>query len=151
MVIIKFENIQKLEGHHSEVWALCVGKYGNFVVTGSHDRSIRIWSKTEEPLFLEEERDKEYEQMYNENAIDDEDRNNLPIGSGVENENGEKMEIEVQEVGSAGKKTMETLKAGEMILEAIEVYEDEKGKMEEYEQVCIKINLLLLRFIQTVF
>jgi len=131
----KFENIQKLEGHHSEIWALAVGKYGNFVVTGSHDRSIRIWSKTEEPLFLEEERDKEYEQMYNENALDDEDRNNLPIGSGVENENGEKMEAEVQEVGSAGKKTMETLKAGETILEAIEVYEDEKGKMEEYEQL----------------
>ena len=73
--------------------------------------------------------------MYNENAINDEDRNNLPIGSGVEDENGERMETEVQEVGSAGKKTMETLKAGETILEAIEIYEDEKGKMEEYEQV----------------
>jgi U3 small nucleolar RNA-associated protein 12 len=131
----KFENIQKLEGHHSEVWALAVGKYGNFVVTGSHDRSIRIWTRTEEPLFLEEERDKEYEQMYNENALNDEDRNNLPIGSGVENENGEKIETETQEVASAGKKTMETLKAGETILEAIEIYEDEKGKMEEYEQL----------------
>jgi len=95
-------------------------------------------------LFLEEERDKEYEQMYNENALNDEDRNNLPIGSGVENENGEKIETETQEVASAGKKTMETLKAGETILEAIEIYEDEKGKMEEYEQVIFFLKKYIL-------
>lgn len=40
----------KLEGHHGEIWALAVGKFGNFVVTGSHDRSIRVWEKTEEPV-----------------------------------------------------------------------------------------------------
>lgn len=131
----KFDNIQKLEGHQSEIWSLAVGKYGNFIVTGSHDRSIRIWARTDEQLFLDEERDKEYEQMYDESALNDGERNNLPVGSGVENENGEKMETEIQEVGSAGKKTMETLKAGETILEAIEIYEDEKGKMEEYEQL----------------
>ncbi|KAG1082432.1 hypothetical protein G6F42_022579 [Rhizopus arrhizus] len=38
----KFENIMKLEGHHGEVWALAVSKHGSFVVTGSHDRSMRV-------------------------------------------------------------------------------------------------------------
>lgn len=40
----------KLEGHHGEVWALAVAKHGTFVVTGSHDRSIRIWERTEDQV-----------------------------------------------------------------------------------------------------
>ena len=46
----KFELIQKFEGHHSEVWALAVSHHGKFVVTGSHDKSIRVWEKLDEPV-----------------------------------------------------------------------------------------------------
>lgn len=46
----KFECIQKLDGHSGEVWALAVSYKANFVVTGSHDKSIRIWEKTDEPV-----------------------------------------------------------------------------------------------------
>jgi U3 small nucleolar RNA-associated protein 12 len=48
--LAQFECIQKLEGHHGEVWALAVSHRGNFVATGSHDKSIRIWEKTDEPV-----------------------------------------------------------------------------------------------------
>ncbi len=47
---LQFENIQKLEGHHREVWALALSHHGNFVVTGSHDKSIRVWEKLEDPV-----------------------------------------------------------------------------------------------------
>lgn len=40
----------KLQGHHGEVWALAIAKHGSFVVTGSHDRSLRIWEKTDEQV-----------------------------------------------------------------------------------------------------
>lgn len=43
-------NIQKLDGHHSEIWALAVSNYGKFVVTGSHDKSIRVWEKLEDQV-----------------------------------------------------------------------------------------------------
>ena len=66
----QFELIQKLEGHHAEIWALAVSNRGEFVVTGSHDKSIRIWEKTEEPLFLEEEREREVEALYDANIPD---------------------------------------------------------------------------------
>ena len=49
---VQFENIQKLDGHHSEIWALAVSHHGKFVVTGSHDKSIRIWEKLDEPVSL---------------------------------------------------------------------------------------------------
>ncbi len=46
----QFELIQKLEGHHGEVWALAVSNQGKFVVTGSHDKSVRVWEKLDEPV-----------------------------------------------------------------------------------------------------
>lgn len=49
-IFLQFEQIQKLEGHHGEVWALAVSHEGEFVVTGSHDKSIRIWEKLEDPV-----------------------------------------------------------------------------------------------------
>lgn len=49
----KFELLLTLEGHHAEVWCLAVSNRGDFIVTGSHDRSIRRWDRTEEPFFVE--------------------------------------------------------------------------------------------------
>ena len=46
----KFELIQKFDGHHGEIWALAVSNHGKFVVTGSHDKSIRVWEKLDEPV-----------------------------------------------------------------------------------------------------
>src|ERR1700733_10595985 len=60
----KFENIMKLEGHHGEIWSLAISKHGTFLISGSHDRSLRVWERTEEQLFLEEEREKELEELY---------------------------------------------------------------------------------------
>lgn len=49
----KFELLLTLEGHHAEVWCLAVSPHGDFLITGSHDRSIRRWDRTEEPFFIE--------------------------------------------------------------------------------------------------
>lgn len=49
----KFELLLTLEGHHAEVWCVSISNRGDFLVTGSHDRSIRRWDRTEEPFFLE--------------------------------------------------------------------------------------------------
>ena len=50
ILAVQFESIQKLEGHHGEIWALALSHHGNFVVTGSHDKSIRVWEKLDEPV-----------------------------------------------------------------------------------------------------
>ena len=36
---------------------MAVSNDGKFVVTGSHDKSMRLWEKTSEPLVLEDERE----------------------------------------------------------------------------------------------
>lgn len=37
----RFEMLLEMPGHQGEVWALAASAYGDFVVSGSHDRSIR--------------------------------------------------------------------------------------------------------------
>ena len=112
----------KLEGHHGEVWSLAISKRGDFIVSASHDRSIRIWEQTDEPLFLEEEREKEMEEMYEATLTASMEKTNLNDST--------------VEVSTAGKQTMETLKAGERIIEAIEIADEDKAVWEEYNQVC---------------
>ncbi|KAF8424595.1 WD40-repeat-containing domain protein [Tirmania nivea] len=103
----KFENIQKMEGHHGEIWAMCVGRCTEFVVTASHDKSIRVWEQGDDMIFLEEEREKELEALYESTltasleppTTDDPDSTST----------------------SAGKQTIETLMAGERIMEALDM------------------------------
>jgi U3 small nucleolar RNA-associated protein 12 len=109
----KFEQIQGLAGHHSEIWALGIANDASIVVTGSHDRSIRVWAQSEEPLFIQEERENELEELYESNLLESlEDENDLTKDAGDEHES---------QVTRAGKQTIETLKAGERLMEALDI------------------------------
>jgi U3 small nucleolar RNA-associated protein 12 len=104
----KFEQIQRFKGHHGEIWAMTVARTGDFIVTASHDKSIRIWSKSDEPIFLEEERERELEELYENTlatSLEDE-----------ENATGERAEA-----ADASKQTISTLTAGERIQEALDL------------------------------
>ncbi|KAL8704773.1 MAG: hypothetical protein Q9201_002083 [Fulgogasparrea decipioides] len=117
----KFEQIQKLEGHHGEIWAMTVSRTGEFLVTASHDKSIRVWQQTDEQIFLEEEREKELEELY-ENALTTSLDQNDDAGE------------EKTEVAAAGKQTTETLMAGEKIVEALEIGIPDLKALEEWRQ-----------------
>ncbi|RJE22189.1 DOM34-interacting protein [Aspergillus sclerotialis] len=117
----KFEHIQKLSGHHGEIWALTISHSGEFVVSASHDKSLRIWEQSDEPLFLEEEREKEMEEMYD---------NTLTASLEEENENGEKAEA-----GDASKQTTGTLMDGEKILEALELGMEDLETIREWREI----------------
>lgn len=118
----KFEQIQKLEGHHGEIWSLITSHSGDFIVTASHDKSIRTWHQTDEQIFLEEEREKELEELYEQNLADSLDRE--------ENAEGE----DRAEAVAAGKQTMDTLTAGERIIEALELGMEDLELMREYNE-----------------
>lgn len=147
---IQFECIQKLAGHSGEIWALAVSHKANFVVTGSHDKSIRIWEKTDEPvrtshaipcspsknlwlsehvvpiqLFLEEERERELEEMYANASNPRGDRDELRVLPSGE-------EVPVDESTEVTKSTTETLMAGERILEALELSEADRTALRAY-------------------
>lgn len=118
----KFENIQKLQGHHGEIWALAISHSGEFIVSASHDKSIRTWIQTDEPLFLEEEREKELEEMYDNN-----------LTASLEDE--EDGEGERPEATEAGKQTTETLMGGEKIMEALDLGIEDLEIMREWRAI----------------
>ncbi|KAI1496565.1 WD domain-containing protein [Biscogniauxia marginata] len=119
----KFEQIQRLDGHHGEIWALAISHRSEsaFIVSASHDKSIRVWHETDEQIFLEEEREKEIEELYEstltnslEQDPDDEDQKD--------------------EIAAAGKQTSETLNHGERIVEALELGMADLHIMKEWEE-----------------
>jgi U3 small nucleolar RNA-associated protein 12 len=122
----KFEQIQKLHGHHGEIWAMVVAHSGQFMVTASHDKSIRVWAQTDEQVFLEEEREKELEELY---------ESTLVTGLEQDDQEAEGQDGRTSEkVVEAGKQTVETLVAGEKIAEALEVGMEDLEVMREYEE-----------------
>ncbi|TFK28833.1 WD-repeat-containing protein [Coprinopsis marcescibilis] len=134
----KFEGIQKLDGHHGEVWALAVSNFGNFVVTGSSDKSIRIWEKLDEPLFLEEEREKELERLYESGIADTLNQGDVHIASRAADASG--AVASQAEVSSVTKQTSETLMAGERIMEALDLADNEREAFREYEEAMSKLS-----------
>lgn len=104
----KFEQIQKFKGHHGEIWAMTVSRTGDFIVSASHDKSIRIWTKSDEPIFLEEERERELEDLYEKT-----------LATSLEDE--EPLNGERAEAVDASKQTISTLTAGERIQEALDL------------------------------
>ncbi|KAK3330816.1 hypothetical protein B0H66DRAFT_635806 [Apodospora peruviana] len=117
----KFEQIQRIDGHHGEIWALAVSHSGTFFVSASHDKSIRVWQETDEQIFLEEEREKEIEELYESTLT-----TSLEQDPDAEDEN--------REVGAASKQTVETLMAGERISEALELGMVDLNVVREWEE-----------------
>ena len=91
-----FLRIATLEGHLNEIWSLAVSSDGKHVITCSHDKSMRLWEKTNEPLVLEDERETEKEKQYEDEVVKEE-----MIVAGEVN----------KETGLATIKTIETIKS----------------------------------------
>ncbi|WCJ34441.1 transducin family protein / WD-40 repeat family protein [Euphorbia peplus] len=120
----KFELLLTLEGHHADIWCLAVSNRGEFIVTGSHDRSIRRWERTEEPFFIEEEKEKRLEEMF-EADLDNTFENNYAPKEELQEEGA---------VAVAGKKTQETLTATDLIIDALDVADVELTRIAEHEE-----------------
>ena len=120
----KFEQIQRLEGHKGEVWAMAISRTGGMIVTASHDKSIRFWEVGDDLVFLEEEREKELEEMYESTLAQNFDRD-------AEMEDGE---TDTDGVANATKQTIATLTHGEKVMEALELGIEDHRLMQAYER-----------------
>ncbi|KKZ62178.1 hypothetical protein EMCG_03316 [[Emmonsia] crescens] len=120
----KFEQIQKLEGHHGEIWSLAVSRSGEFIVSASHDKSIRVWEQTDEQIFLEEEREKELEELYD-----------STLATSLDKDDEDAEGQDKAEAVAAGKQTVTTLMAGEKIVEALDLGIEDLALMSEWNEL----------------
>lgn len=131
-----FERILKLDQQHfGEVWGLAVSSDGSFVVSCSQDRSIVKYVRTEDQVFLEEEREKEMEQLFE----DELSNNNNGKAPALGKDKGAEGEDDAQNASaSAAKRTIESVKAGESLMEAIELAESELAAIADYDRLKAK-------------
>eukprot|EP00124_Ichthyophonus_hoferi_P001323 Ihof_evm8s65 gene=Ihof_evmTU8s65 len=118
-----FEHVLTLNGHHAEVWCGVASKYGHLFISGSHDRSIRFWERTDDQVILEEERETERD-LEHEKAVAEENKHE----KGADDDGSEAV--------APGKRTLESVKGAESIIEAIELADQETAAMTQWKQDC---------------
>ncbi|CAG9323269.1 unnamed protein product [Blepharisma stoltei] len=96
-----YECILTLKGHKAEIWSIILSSAGDFLVSAGNDYSLRLWVQTSEQIFLEEEKEKEIEES------------TKPEELGIQKPVGEAVPVL--------RTTNEALKAGEVLIEALEV------------------------------
>lgn len=124
----RFEFITELEGQRGHVWTVVVGEDGELVATGGRDRLMRVWRRTDEQLFLEEEQDQRMDDMFESTLIDEDNKEAHKARSNVV---GFMEDPTKGEATAAGKRTLETVKAGEKLMEALQLGEAENQRVGE--------------------
>ncbi len=120
-----FAQLQKIKGHHGDIWAMALAGNGQVLLTVSKDRSVRTWRMGDEMIFVEEEREREMEEQFEQSLIQDNPYEQT--ASSGDNDDLSK------ESGPATVKTVQSLKAGERIVECIEAADEERRQWDEHE------------------
>eukprot|EP00039_Didymoeca_costata_P011043 m.151691 g.151691 ORF g.151691 m.151691 type:complete len:894 (+) comp15042_c0_seq2:206-2887(+) len=113
-----FQQIVTLEGHLAEVSGAAITSNGAKLITISQDRSIRYWERSDEILNLEEEREIEREAQYNKDQMERE----------AMEARAKSKKNQEQDADLPGRRTVETLKAADLLVESIELAEIEETK-----------------------
>ena len=131
-----FEQVMALRGHHGEVWGIACSGVGDFIVSCSNDRSIRVWERTDEQVFLEEERERELEENF-ESSLNRSSNGKHTLGSlkdkqdtNVQQEGAPDMSE--SESGSATTRSVANVRSGELLIEALELASTEQDRVDEY-------------------
>ena len=121
----RFEQILLLNGHSAEVNCLATSRTGAFVLSAGMDRQVRVWERTKDIVFLEEERERELEQIFDRVNQRDEggtgrilDRK-VNQGDDNDDDDGAINEDEPQSE-AAVRKSVTSIACGDRIMEAIE-------------------------------
>ncbi|KAF4758822.1 Dip2/Utp12 protein, partial [Perkinsus olseni] len=93
------EEIASLPGHNGDVWSVACDADGALLATGGADRSIRLWKRSDEQMFIEEEQEEALDRQLEEEAA---------------------REAAVVTMARPTRRTMETVKSAERLMEALD-------------------------------
>lgn len=105
-------------------------------MTGSHDRSIRVWAQTEELLFPESERQKELDQLFAPSAHELQQQVAAPSNAELE-ATAEGISGLEGESSAPAVQTLASLKHAERLSDAIELAFDEWAKYEDWRSALV--------------
>jgi U3 small nucleolar RNA-associated protein 12 len=110
--------IQTVRMHQRGVWCLAVNTDGTFVATAGVDKCIRTLMRTDQPLFPDEEQEREAQEAMDELAARDAAKQKLDDAAAAE-------------VGVGGHKSVATAEAGEHLMEALDTVSIEAQRISD--------------------
>jgi U3 small nucleolar RNA-associated protein 12 len=129
----KFEPLLTLNGHHAAAWCCAMSARGDFLVTGGHDRAIRVWERTDEPFFVDEEKERRLESLLEEGDGGDDDDDDRVAAAARDAAAARGAAAPAgAEAGMAGRKTLETLSAADAIVDALDVARHERERIDAH-------------------
>ena len=134
----RFEQVLLLNGHCAEVNCLAISRTGAFVVSGGMDRQVRVWERTQDIVFLEEERERRLEQMFDTVESGRNEQNTANIMKrkgtvGLDDEDGVADDDQPQSE-AAVKRSVLSVSAGDRIMEALEKADQELKDISAFKQ-----------------
>lgn len=123
----KFEQVQKFAAHLGEVWGLSVSSDSEFFISVSHDFSIRIWKQDNDEVFIQEEREKEMDELYENELLTSLEGDDITPRKAA-NEDDEDID-NLDDAEAVRSKTMDNLKASEKLIEALDMLDDKDNAL----------------------
>lgn len=119
----RFEQILILSGHFAEVSSLAISRTGAFVLSAGMDRQVRVWERTKDMVFLEEERGLQLERRFDQidGQMEQGTGELLRKKTATDDEEGEGE----PQSAAAVKQSVMSIAAGDRILAAIELADQE--------------------------
>mmetsp|Transcript_24205 Transcript_24205/g.46400 ORF Transcript_24205/g.46400 Transcript_24205/m.46400 type:complete len:1131 (+) Transcript_24205:134-3526(+) len=136
----RFEQILLLNGHASEVCALAISRTGAFILSGGMDRQVRVWERTKDIVFLDEERERELEDMFDKVDGSRKDENTADVllkaqKDGEEQLNADDDENDKPQSEAAVKQNILSVSSGDRIMEAIEMADKETKEIAAFRKL----------------
>lgn len=116
-----YDEVFVFDNFFGEVWGLGISSIGDFFVAVSADKSIRVWRQTQEQVFINEEREQREEKLMLKEA--EQEFAEIDIAKANQVDPFSKDKVLKIETTAAAKKTSESLKYGEDLMEALELTE----------------------------
>ncbi len=124
-VAVRFEQVLHLPGHKGSVWGVDVSRDGAYCVSSGQDRSLRIWERTEDLVFVEEERERA--------IVAQADASSIDVSHNKDDSGAEKVTY-VDTTQSTGRKSLESIRSGELLIDAVDMVEAELADIADYSQ-----------------
>jgi U3 small nucleolar RNA-associated protein 12 len=117
----RFEQILLLHGHKAEASCLAISRSGAFVLSGGLDRQVRVWERTQDIVFVEEERERELERTFERVSREQETTSDILRKKGNGDDSSEKEEDnDKPQSEMAVKRSVLSISSGDRIMEALE-------------------------------
>jgi U3 small nucleolar RNA-associated protein 12 len=120
-------------GFHGECWWVGPSAYGDFVLAAGADRSVRRWERTDEPFFVEEERERRLESLFEADL----ERQQRQQEGEQQQEAAAATTTDLEAAAAAGtaapagRRTLETVGAADSIIDALDMAAHEEDKLAE--------------------